>query len=136
MPFSVNGFGFNRTPVVPMLPAAAARPLDTVFQINATRAAFVFYSVQATVTASIAGGQDGELVLEIASDAGFTANAQTISVAAASQVYTLAVALQGVQKNALQVSGYVPAGYFVRLRTVKTTGAPVFLYRAGQEVLA
>ncbi len=115
--------------------SAQTRTLNTIYQISATRGAFVFYSVQITVTASISGGQDGDCILEIASDSGFTTNVQTLQVSPGSQSYTLAIALQGVQKGSVNVSGYVPAGYYARIRTVNNTGTPAFLYRAGQEVL-
>lgn len=115
--------------------SAATRALNTAFQVSATRDANVQYSVQTTITASIAGGQDGDVFLDIASDSGFTTNVQSLDVAPCSQTYTLAVALQGVQKCAAQVRGYVPAGYYVRLRTVSNTGTPAFLFRLAQEVL-
>ena len=115
--------------------AAAARALNTAFQVSAARDAWVSYSVQITVTASIAGGQNGDVVLEIASDSGFTANVQTLSISGLGQTYTLAIALQGVQPQTGVVTGYVPSGYYVRLRTVNLTGTPSFSYRAGQEVL-
>lgn len=115
--------------------AAATRALNTAFQISATRDAWVSYSVQITVTASIAGGQNGDVILEIASDSGFTANVQTLAISGLGQTYTLAVAIQGVQPQTGVVTGYVPAGYYTRLRTVNTTGTPAFAYRAGQEVL-
>jgi len=115
--------------------SSATRTLNSIFQVSATRGAFVFYSVQITVTASIAGGQDGDCILEIASDSGFTTNVQTLMVSPSSQTYTLAIALQGVQKGPVNVSGYIPAGYYARIRTVNNTGTPAFLYRAGQEVL-
>lgn len=115
--------------------SAASRSLNTAFQISSTRAAYVSYSVKLTVTASITGGQDGDVFLEIASDSGFTANVQTIAVAGLGQTYTLAVALQGVQPQTGCVFGFVPAGYYVRLRTVNNTGTPTYSVRAGQEVL-
>jgi hypothetical protein len=115
--------------------ATAARALNSAFQINATRDAWVTYSVQITVTASIAGGQNGDVVLEIASDSGFTANVQTLAISGLGQTYTLAIALQGIQPQTGVVTGYVPAGYYTRLRTVNNTGTPSFSYRAGQEVL-
>jgi hypothetical protein len=115
--------------------AAATRALNAAFQVSATRDAEVRYTVQITVTASIAGGQNGEVVLEIASDSGFTTNVQTLGIAGLGQTYTLAIALQGVQPQTQQVVGYVPAGYYARLRTVNVTGTPAFAYRAGQEVL-
>lgn len=114
---------------------SATRALNAAFQVSATRDANVQYSVQTTITASIAGGQDGDVFLDIASDSGFTTNVQSLDVAPCSQTYTLAVALQGVQKCAAQVRGYVPASYYVRLRTVNNTGTPAFLFRLAQEVL-
>lgn len=133
----VRGDGSLAT--LPTTPAAsqasASRSLNTAFQVSTTRSALVMYSVQITATASIAGGQNGDVVLEIASDSGFTANVQTVSIAGLGQTYTLAVAIQGVQPQTSVVSGFVPAGYYARLRTVNNTGTPTFTYRAGQEVL-
>lgn len=127
----------NYTP--PAVPArsqsAATRALNTVFQVSATRDALVNYSVQCTITASIAGGQSCDVVLEIATDAAFTAGVQTVGIVGTGQTYTLAVAIQGVQPQTAQVTGYVPAGYYARLRTVNVTGSPSFQFRAGQEVL-
>lgn len=114
--------------------SAQTRSLNTAFQISTTRDTLATYSVQITVTASIAGGQNGDVILEIASDSGFTTNVQTLSIAGLGQTYTLAVALQGVQPQTSVVSGYVPAGYYTRLRTVNNTGTPGFSFRAGQEV--
>lgn len=114
--------------------ASASRSLNSAFQISATRDTLATYSVQITVTASIAGGQNGDVILEIASNSGFTTDVQTLSIAGLGQTYTLAVALQGVQPQTSVVSGYVPAGYYARLRTVNNTGTPGFSFRAGQEV--
>jgi len=115
--------------------SSATRSLNTIYQVSGTRPAWVTYSVQLTVTATIAGGQNGDVVLEIASDAGFTASVQTLSISGLGQVYSLAVAIQGVQPQTGVVSGFVPAGYYVRLRTVNNTGTPAYLFRAGQETL-
>ncbi|QJP10446.1 hypothetical protein [Pseudomonas multiresinivorans] len=118
-----------------MSQSGVSRSLNTAFQVSATRWALVSYSVQLTVTASIAGGQNGDVFLEIASDIGFTANVQQIAVAGLGQTYTLAVAIQGVQPQSGCVMGTVPPGYYVRLRTVSNTGSPSFSYRLGQETL-
>lgn len=126
----------------PTIPAAfspsqssASRSLNTAFQVSSTRHALVSYSVQITVTASIGGGQNGDVILEIASDSGFTTNVQTVAIAGNGQTYTLAVAIQGVQPTTNNLTGFVPAGYYTRLRTVNNTGTPSFSYRAGQEIL-
>lgn len=115
--------------------SSANRSLNTAFQISTTRNTLVSYSVQLIVTASIAGGQNGDVILEIASDSGFTANVQTVAITGLGQTYTLAVALQGVQPQTGVVSGFVPAGYYTRLRTVNNTGTPTYSVRAGQEIL-
>lgn len=124
-------------PTLPTTPSqsSASRSLNAAFQINTTRAAMVTYAGSITTTANIAGGQDGTIILEIASDSGFTANVQTLSSCRNSQVYTLAVAIQGVQQIVTPLHGWVPAGYYVRLRTVSTTGTPTFSFVSGQEVL-
>jgi hypothetical protein len=115
--------------------ASATRALNTAFQISTTRDADARYSVQCTVTASIAGGQNCDVFLEIASDQAFTTNVQQVGVVGQGQVYTLAIALQGVQPQTQQVIGYVPAGYWARIRTVQNLGAPTFSFRLGQEIL-
>lgn len=115
--------------------SSASRSLNSAFQVSSSRPSIVTYSVQVTVTANIAGGQNGDVILEIASDSGFTSNVQTLSIAGTGQTYTLAVALQGVQPQTSVVSGFVPTGYYTRLRTVQNTGTPSFSYRSGQEVL-
>jgi len=115
--------------------SSATRAFNTAFQISATRDAMASYSVQCVITASIAGGQSCDVILEIATDAAFTTGVQTVGIVGTGQTYTLAVALQGVQPQTSQLFGYVPAGYYARLRTVSVTGAPTFLYRAGQEIL-
>lgn len=115
--------------------SSATHSLNTGFQVSTTRAAMVTYSASITTTANITSGQDGSIVLEIASDSGFTTNLQTLCSMRNSQVYTLALALQGVQILANPLHGWVPSGYFVRLRTVSTTGSPTFAYISGQEVL-
>lgn len=114
--------------------ASATRTLNSAFQPHATRGTMAIYSVRITTTVSIGSNQDGDVILEIASDSGFTTNVQTLSIGENGQTVTLAVALNSVQAQTLVVSGYVPAGYYARLRTVNNTGTPVYLYRAGQEI--
>lgn len=114
--------------------AGMSRSLNSAFQISTTRGTLGIYSVQCTITASIAGGQNCDVIFEIASDSGFTTNVQTASICGDGQTYTLAVALQGVQPSTKVCVGFVPASYYARLRTVQNTGTPTFSYRAGQEV--
>lgn len=124
---------FNNTPSHSIVTTAAAA---NGFQLSTTRDASVSYSVLITVTASIASGQSGYVVLEIASTNSVTATDWVeIARESNSQVYTLAVAIQGVQGNGTPLTGKVPAGYYCRLRSVNVTGTPAYSYLSGQEVL-
>jgi hypothetical protein len=115
--------------------SAQTRTLNSAFQVSATRPSLVTYSIRITTTASIGGNQDGDVILEIASDPGFTTNVQTLSITQNAQAISLAVVLNSVQTQTGVLSGFVPAGYYARLRTVNNTGTPTFTYRVGQEVL-
>lgn len=122
-------------PSIVISQGTASRSLNSAFQPSATRNVMVVYTVQLTITASIAGGQNGDVILEIASDSGFTSNVQTIGYAGFGQTYTLAITLQGVQPDRRQIVGIVPAGYYARLRTVNNVGTPAYSYITGQEIL-
>ena len=123
------------TPAATPSQASASHSLNSSFQISSSRPAFVFYSVQITSTASIGSDQDGDAILEVASDSDFTTNVQTISIAQNGQVVTLAAALNSVETQTFVLSGFVPAAYYVRIRTVNNSGTPTYLYRSGQEIL-
>lgn len=115
--------------------SAQTRTLNSAYQVSATRGAFVNYSVRIVTTASIGGNQDGDVILEIASDSGFTTNVQTLSITQNAQSISLAVVLNSVQTQTGVLSGYVPPAYYARLRTVNNTGTPTYTYRSGQEIL-
>jgi len=51
------------------------------------------------------------------------------------QALSLAVALQSVQTTAAVLHGYVPGGYYARIRSLNVAGTPTFTYSSGQEVL-
>lgn len=122
-------------PAIVTSQASATRSLNSAFQISSTRAALVFYSVRITTTVSIGSNQDGDVILEIASDSGFTTNVQTVAIGENGQTISVALALNSVQAQTMVLSGYIPIGYYVRIRTVNNTGTPVYLYRSGQEAL-
>jgi hypothetical protein len=117
----------------PAAQIATVRPLNSAFQPSTAHDSIVTYSVKIGTTASIGSGQDGEVVLEIATDSAFTQNVQALSIFGNGQSYTLAVAIQGVQTVTGQLTGVVPASMWARLRTVNNVGTPTFTYRCGQE---
>lgn len=108
----------------------------TGFQVHATKPAMVFYAIKINTTSSIGSGQEGEVYLDLASTNSTTpsdwAMANKISNG---QSYTLAIAIQGTQPLVQVVSGMVPAGYYVRLRSNNVTGSPTYSYITGQETV-
>lgn len=92
----------------------------------------MYYTVQIVTTASIGSGATGYVVLETSpNNSAWTEAGRIVN----GQVITLAIALNSVQTTAGQISGYLPAGYYARLRSVNTTGTPTYSYISGQEVL-
>jgi hypothetical protein len=125
--------------VTAMMPArsqsAATRSLNTIFQVSATRWTTVRYSVDISTTVSLTGSQVGTVVLEMATNSAFTTGVQTLQQFSNGNSGTLVVGLVLTQLNTACLSGDIPPGNYVRLRTVNTTGTPTFTYQAGQEVL-
>lgn len=109
---------------------------STGFQISSTRNSLATYSLTIVTTASIAGNAFGTIVLEICPTNSTTASDWVeVSRFTNGQALSLAVALQSVQTTASCLHTFVPAGYFVRIRTISTSGTPTFTYNCGQEVL-
>lgn len=115
--------------------SAAIRSLNTAFQVNATRWATVKYSVDISTTVSLSGSQVGTVILETATNSAFTTGVQTLQQFSNGNSGTLVVGLVLTQLSTACLSGDVPAGNYVRLRTVNVTGTPTYTYQAGQEVL-
>jgi hypothetical protein len=106
------------------------------FQISATRDAFVNYKATIVTTCTITSGQLGTILLEICATNSATASDWLeIGRFTNGQTGGLVVGLTLVQTTAGQLSGWVPAGWYVRLRTINTTGTPSFTYNTGQEAL-
>lgn len=115
--------------------SSASRSLNTIFQVSATQDSFVNYSVDISCTSTLLGGQSGTVILEMATNSGFTTGVQTLAQFTNANSVSLAIAITVVQLNTACLSGYIPAGNFVRLRTVNNTGTPTYTYQIGAEVL-
>lgn len=115
--------------------SSSTRSLNTAFQVSTTSPAQATYTVDIASALSLSGGQSGTVVLEIASNSGFTTNVQTLSQFTNANAGTLTIGLNITQTNTAVLTGFIPTGYFVRLRTVNNTGSPTFTYKAGQEVV-
>lgn len=106
------------------------------WQLSTTKDAQVEYSVTLVSTATIAGNSSGYVLLEIASTNSTNANEWgEIGRISNGQAVSLAITLQSVSTGGGQITGYIPAGYYVRLRSVNTAGTPTYTYNSGQEVL-
>lgn len=124
---------FTNNPTHSIITTAAAA---NGFLLSSTRNAQVAYSVSITTTSTIGSAGAGYVVLEICATNSATAGDWVeIGRATNSQTITLAAVLQSVQVASQSISGVVPAGYYVRLRSVASSGSPVFAFVSGQEIL-
>jgi hypothetical protein len=108
-----------------------ARTLNSAFQISATRDVMVSYSVDITVAAVLIAGTSGRVYLEYANEVGFTTVVTTIASCGNSTGGVLSITNLGTAN----LTGLVPAGKFVRLRTANVTGTPTYTFQAAQEVI-
>jgi hypothetical protein len=114
--------------------SSASRSLNTCFQVSSTRDVLANYSVEIAATLSLTGGTVGNAFLEIFTDSGCTTGTQELSRMTNGNTGTLTVGLNTVQTAAGNLTGYIPAGGYVKIRTTSTTGTATFNYRSGQEV--
>jgi hypothetical protein len=91
--------------------------------------------VDISTTVSLSGSQVGSVILEMATNVGFTTGVQTIQSFSNGNSGTLVIGLVLTQLNTACLSGDIPPGNYVRLRTVNITGTPTFTYQVGQEVI-
>jgi len=121
---SVSSRGFSYT----------TRAVNTCFQASATRDVMVSYAVDIAATLSLSGGQQGTVFLELFTDSGCTTGTQEVTRATNGNTGTLTIGLNTVQTSTARLSGVVPAGMYLRLRTANDAGTPTFTARPGQEV--
>lgn len=112
-----------------------SRSLNSAFQVSTTQDASVSYTVNIAATLSLTTGATGTVVLEYADDSGITTNVVTVQTSINGNTGTLALGLGLTQTGTASLSGVVPAGKYVRVRTVNTTGSPSFTMANAQEVL-
>lgn len=105
------------------------------WQVSATRQADVRYSVTIGTTVSLAGNSSGYVVLEVAPTNSTTAS-DWVEVARITngQSGTLVVGLTLNQVGGAPLVGTVPAGHYVRQRSVNVSGTPTYTTNGQQEV--
>lgn len=112
-----------------------SRSINTSFQISTTQDVQVNYSVDITTSVSLSGGASGTVFLEYADNTGFTTNVKSVSQYTNANTGTLVIGLTLNQVGTAALSGLIPAGKFVRLRTNNNTGTPTYGTPVSQEVL-
>lgn len=107
----------------------------TGFQISESRNAIACYTAATTTTATIGGASSASVFLEVAPTNSATAGDWIgASRLVNSQTITLAIILQSVQGNNGQVCGYIPAGYYAKIRSAGS-GTNAISYISGWELL-
>jgi len=120
----------------------AARSIVTVaaaangWQVSATLNSVVRYSVSVacTVQIGVVTSVSGYVVLEVAATNSVTASDwKEAGRVANSQLVGLAIAFSNTDTVVAQISAFVPAGYYARLRSVNALGTPVFALITAEE---
>lgn len=114
---------------------APTRSLNSAFQISAHNDSVVAYTVDIASALTLTTGQSGQVVLEYADDSGFTTNVVTVQTSTNGNTGTLSIGINTTQTATATLTGVIPAGKYVRIRTVNVTGTPTFTYRNASEVL-
>lgn len=125
---------FNNSPGRSLVSVASAA---NGFQISSTRDASVSYSVSITTSLTLSGGSAGYVVLEICpTNSSTAANWIEISRVTSGQAGSgLVVGLAMNNSGGGALTGIVPSGYYVRQRSVNSTGTPTYSVNGQQEIL-
>lgn len=136
--FGVNLKVKSRDPVINVVgnyaytPAQVAnvmnRTLNSSFQVSDQRVAIVSYNVLITNTATLILGNNGQILLETSPN-----NSVWTTVSTGQSSVGSGLVFSGA--NTVSVFGFVPRGYFVRIRSNNVTGTPIYSTPAGIEIL-
>lgn len=111
--------------------AQPARALNTAYQVSATQDAQVTYTVDISVTSLLLVGSSGRVYLEYADNSGMTTNLVTVN----SSPNATGGVLNVTNLGSGNVTGWVPAGKWARIRTAAVSGAPTFTFVGSFEAL-
>lgn len=104
-------------------PSTPTRTIGTAFQPSTTNAALCLYSIQIACTASLIGGQAGQV--QLLSDASNPPT--TIRATIANQNTSgLTIGLTVVNNQTAMLTYLVPSGHYVKLVSTNTTGTPSY----------
>lgn len=108
-----------------------ARTLNTAFQVSTAQDSSVTYTVDISVTSLLLAGASGRVYLEYADNSAMTTNLVTVS----SSPNATGGVLNVTNLGAGNVTGWIPAGKWARIRTASVSGSPTFTFVGSQEVL-
>lgn len=137
----VKGFA---TPLdVPSAPVASVLSLSLQTgtgavgtQVSSTQNAYVMINGSVSTTASIGGNAGGDIILEVAPTNSATAGDWVEwGRIGNSQALTLALALGSVQVVKGEAMAFVPAGYYVKARTLTSAGSPTYTLTNAKKIL-
>lgn len=144
---TVTGSGTSGSPFVVSAGSAArvfnnspSRTIQTVaaaangWQIDATRDAEVGYSITIGTSLSLTGGTAGYVVLEVNATNATTGWVEIDRITSGQSGSGLVVGLAMNNSGGGSVRGIVQGGYYVRIRSINTSGTPTYSYNSGQEV--
>lgn len=134
--FATNGLSissYTNTPVRSIVTTAAAA---NGWQLSATHWSSANYSVTIVATSTISGSQVGIVVFEIAATDSVTASDwKEVARTPNGTALSLAVVLQNVGTGGSASGAWIPPGYWLRLRSISSSGTPSFTFNSGQELL-
>lgn len=107
---------------------AMNRTLNSSFQVSDQRMGIVSYNVQITNAATVVLGNSGQILLEISPDNSSWTTISTSTASMGSGVLVTAI-------STATVFGYVPRGYYVRIRSNNLSGTPTYGAPSGVEIL-
>lgn len=111
--------------------ANPARTLNTAYQVSSAQDAHVTYTVDISVTSLLLAGASGRVYLEYADNAAMTTNLVTVN----SSPNATGGVLNVTNLGSGNVTGWVPAGKWARIRTATVSGSPTFTFVGSQEAL-
>ena len=117
---------FN-VPMEALINDSVSRNFNETFQLSASRACRVNYSIKISCTITLTGAQSGSVFLETSSDGVNWKNPLQVGN---DWTATLVIGVSMLHASTYTVSKVVPAGHYVRLRTL---GNATFTYLKGQE---
>lgn len=109
------------------IPVMVTRTIGTAFQPSTTRMVEGKYTVQIACTISLTTGQSGTIVLQTSPD---NITYTTVGTFTNTNTGTLTIGLALTTTNAMQLSAFIPAGYYAKL---VSSGTGTFSYIGGTE---